>query len=124
LPKPNSPYRRGARRIGADADFARALARQEFGRFYWNDRLEAELRGQLGKPEQKDEAWSRKRERPAPARKENQDKATTTRAPLWQPPRLREQRQKLAEARARLLNGQRERKGPTPAPGGPSGEGC
>lgn len=107
--KPNSSQRRGSRRIGADPEFARALTRQEFGRFYWNDTLEVELRSHLKS--------SRQRHVPAVTPKELANAAVpakapakpdTTCSPQWTPPRLREQRQKLAEARARLLNGRKD----------------
>ena len=37
-----------SRESGHKRRFARALARSVFGRHYWDDRLEAELRRQLG----------------------------------------------------------------------------
>jgi hypothetical protein len=37
------PWRRRGRRIGADAAFAKVLARSEFGRFYSDDREQREI---------------------------------------------------------------------------------
>jgi hypothetical protein len=112
LPKPNSRRRRGARHIGADPEFARTLARQEFGRIYWNDALEAELRKRLRFSQQRQVPAAVPKEPPratAPARVPA--KPETPRSPQWTPPRLREQRQKLAEARARLLEGRKTEHG-------------
>ena len=38
------PFRRHSRRVGADAAFAKAMARSEFGRFYTDEQEQKEVR--------------------------------------------------------------------------------
>jgi hypothetical protein len=103
-----APVRR-RRRIGADADFAKAMARAEFGRFYVDQRQLDEVSRSLGQAEA--------RRRPKPDR-ENEaapppcpnPKAAGTKPQLWHRPSVRERRTELADAMARLTAGARLRK--------------
>jgi hypothetical protein len=86
-------------RRGADAAFAKALARAEFGRFYTDDKDLQEVRRSLarGRQEARPAAngWQKPaRQTAAPAK----NKPTT----LRDAPRLRERRTELAEALQRL----------------------
>ena len=45
LPAPRAPRTKSAKQ--AAAQFAIAVARNEFGRFYWSDKLQGEMKGSL-----------------------------------------------------------------------------
>jgi hypothetical protein len=98
LPKSHSH-----KRNGADAAFARAIARAEFGRFYCNERDLQEVRRSMARGEahrrQKNEAAQ-----PAANRspKPGKPKAPTPKGTPRDAPRLRERRTELAEALQRL----------------------
>jgi hypothetical protein len=90
-------------RRGADAAFARAMARAEFGRFYTDDNDLREVRRSLARRRQENGGGAQPagngsqkptRQTAAPAK----SKLTTLRAA----PRLRERRTELAEALQRL----------------------
>ena len=90
------------RRIGADADFAKALARSEFGRFYTDDREQREIARSLARTRKKRGGVGAE----APERQEAEaqaEKKPSRKAQLWRPPRIRERRSELATARARLM---------------------
>jgi hypothetical protein len=116
---PHSPWRRLPQRKGADAAFAKAMARAEFGKNYTDDAREAEVRRSLarGKARQAREAAPPKL---APAERDkggDQEPdgvpgackpAGTAKFKPWRVIGLREQRQRLATAKARLLNGRQQ----------------
>jgi hypothetical protein len=96
-------------RRGADAAFAKAMARAEFGRFYADDRDLQEVRRSLARRRQENgvaEPTANGSQKPtrqaaAPAK----SKPTTVR----DAPRLRERRSELAEALQRLREGGKQR---------------
>jgi hypothetical protein len=94
----------GSRRIGADAAFAKAMARSEFGRFYTDEQEQREVRRSLDRGRERREADRQMKE----ARKSEADapepaKVTGKSKPaLWKAPSPRHRRSELAEARARL----------------------
>jgi hypothetical protein len=104
LPKSKPQDRRGA-----DAAFAKAMARAEFGRFYTDDRDLQEVRRSLARRRQENPVakpavnGSQKptREKAPPAN----SKPTT----LRDAPRLRERRTELAEALQRLRESSKQR---------------
>jgi hypothetical protein len=104
LPKSKPHARRGA-----DAAFARAMARAEFGRFYTDDKDLQEVRRSLARRRQENGVaqpavnGSQKptRQTPAPAK----TKPTALRGA----PRLRERRTELAEALQRLRESRKPR---------------
>jgi hypothetical protein len=94
----NRPFRLRSRRIGADAAFAKAMARSEFGRFYTDDQEQREIRRSLARAEARRMLQPKANEdAPAPARLAGKAKT----AP-WKEPNPRHRRTELAEARARL----------------------
>ena len=89
-----------SRRVGADAVFAKAMARSEFGRFYTDEQEQREVRRSLARA---------KANRPIfqPERSEGDVKAPVTpagetRREPWKEPNPRHRRTELAEAKARL----------------------
>jgi hypothetical protein len=93
--------------MGADAAFAKAMARSEFGRFYSDDNEQREVARSLARAK----AAAPTSTTPAdvsrsPARKQAVAKR---KAELWREPRVRERRTELADARARLLSAARRR---------------
>jgi hypothetical protein len=105
-PRPGNARVRRRRRIGADAAFARAMARAEFGRFYTDEREQREVRRSL----------EGAKARTAPDNRSSADRAGTAgeaepprpdgkpgaKPKLWHRPGIRERRTELAEAKARL----------------------
>jgi hypothetical protein len=96
-------------RRGADAAFANAMARAEFGRFYTDDRDLQEVRRSLARRRQEDGVAK-------PAVNGSQKPARQTAAPaksksttLRDAPRLRERRTELAEALQRLRESDKQR---------------
>lgn len=88
-----------SRRVGADAAFAKAMARSEFGRFYTDEQEQREIRRSLARGKA-----NRQILQPAKA-KENAPppKAAGKSKPVqWREPSPRHRRTELAEARARL----------------------
>jgi hypothetical protein len=85
--------------MGADAAFAKALARSEFGRFYTDDREQREIALSLargrGTPYQG---------RPQAQEHKIQDKKVVfKRVVPWRPPSVRTRRSEIASALARLM---------------------
>ena len=92
------PFRRHSRRVGADAAFAKAMARSEFGRFYTDEQEQKEVRRSLDRAKGRRESEEQK-----PERKEEIAPARSKCKPvLWHQPSPRLRRTELAEARARL----------------------
>ena len=91
------PFRRHSRRVGADAAFAKAIARSEFGRFYTDEQEQREVRRSLdrAKGRRQPEEQKPEKEEIAPARPKSKPV-------LWRQPSPRLRRTELAEARARL----------------------
>jgi hypothetical protein len=106
-----APLRRRSRRVGADAAFAKAMARSEFGRFYTDDQEQREVRRSLARGKARREADGRmlnsakaKDDTSASAKVQGKTK------PLhWREPSPRHRRSELAEARARLKEAARLR---------------
>jgi len=98
LPKSHS-----CKRNGADAAFARAIARSEFGRFYVDERDVQEVRRSMARREahhrQKDAAAQ---PTASGSPKPDKPKAPKPKGTTRDAPRLRERRTELAEAFARL----------------------
>ena len=94
------PFRQRSRRVGADAAFAKAIARSEFGRFYTDDQEQREGRRSLDRAEAR-----RKPKAPSPEPAKQEEVAPTpskSKRALWHQPSPRLRRTELAEARARL----------------------
>jgi hypothetical protein len=92
------PFHRHSRRVGADAAFAKAMARSEFGRFYTDEQEQKEVRRSLDRAKgrrQPEEQKPDRKEEIAPAR-------SKSKRVLWHQPSPRLRRTELAEARARL----------------------
>ena len=104
------PFRRRLRRVGADAAFAKAMARSEFGRFYTDEQEQREVRRSLARAKARREAKGRM---PDPG--EAEDAAAPVEVPgkakpaQWKEPSPRHRRTELAEARARLREAARHR---------------
>jgi hypothetical protein len=98
---------RRSRRVGANAAFAKAMARSEFGRFYTDQSEQRELARSLARARPASAASRAPADMPrAPSPK----KAVAKRkAAIWREPRVRERRTELADARARLLSAARRR---------------
>ena len=94
------------KRSGADAAFARAIARAEFGRFYCDDNDLREVRRSMARRRQENEAAqpAAKGSRKADKLKAPKPKGTTRTAP-----RLRERRTELVEAFQRLREAGKQR---------------
>ena len=99
------PWRHRSRRVGADAAFAKAMARSEFGRFYTDEAEQREVARSLAKAK----AGSATLRAPAHAPRVRSSKQVIAKrkAELWREPRVRERRTELAGARARLLSAAR-----------------
>ena len=94
----SGPFRLHSRRIGADAAFAKAMARSEFGRFYTDEQEQREIRRSLARAKARRMLQQKPDEdAPAPARVAGKAKPA-----LWKEPNPRYRRTELAEARARL----------------------
>ena len=90
--------------MGADAAFAKAMARSEFGRFYTDDQEQREVRRSLARARARREA-DRRMLQPAMAEANAAAPAKVTgksKPALWKEPSPRNRRTELAEARARL----------------------
>jgi hypothetical protein len=103
--------------VGADAAFAKAMARAEFGRFYTDEREQREVRRSL------ERARARRRvETGGGAAEQVAAEAATARPDgkgrakpkLWHRPSVRERRTEIAEGMARLIAGARRRKAEEP----------
>lgn len=102
-------HKPSSRRVGADAAFAKAMARAEFGRFYTDDREQEEIARSLARGKRNGatpHAPSRSRGGKAAtthgAERDPPDAAKKSRVPIWRQPSLRERRSELALAKARL----------------------
>jgi len=87
------------KRNGADAAFARAIARAEFGRFYCDENDLREVRRSMARRRQTNEATHRAA---TGSLKPGKPKASAPKGTPRDAPRLRERRTELAEAFARL----------------------
>lgn len=100
----NRPSRTRCRRIGADAAFAKAMARSEFGKYYTDEQEQREVRRSLAR------AGSRQATRARTGTPGNSGDAQPERAEprangklkLWHAPSPRHRRTELAAATARL----------------------
>jgi hypothetical protein len=114
-PDKTRPTRRRRQRDGADAAFAKALARSEFGRFYTDDAREREVRASLARAKARRAAKHAKSDLPArnaPTEAAAQPAAAEARPKKhvpWRAPRVRELRQQIADGKARLLQEAKER---------------
>lgn len=107
----NGPARRPSRRIGADAAFAKALARSEFGKFYTDERELREVRRSLERA--KGGRRGPHANSALQAEKPTEPKLKGgTRAKLWAQPCPRHRRSEIADAMARLKLAGRLRKEP------------
>lgn len=105
------PWRRRVRWIGADAEFAKAMARAEFGRFYTDDSREREVARSMARAKARREPAQKKarapREAPADPTPPRDDPKGGTKHALWRAPRARELKQlhgeRIEQAKARLL---------------------
>jgi hypothetical protein len=101
LPK-SHPHKRN----GADAAFARAITRAEFGRFYCDENDLREVRRSMARRRQENEGAQ-----PAATSslKPGKPKAPTLKGATREAPRLRERRTELAEAFQRLREARKQR---------------
>ena len=110
--KPHWRHARVRRRIGADATFAKAMARSEFGRFYTDDNEQREVRRSLADAQARRKAACAAQ---ASAQTNGEAKPSVPEKPgkkkqlPWRKPSVRERRTELAEALARLREARRER---------------
>jgi hypothetical protein len=86
--------------MGADAAFAKAMARSEFGRFYTDEQEQREVRRSLARATARRQA-DRQSSQPAKV-EENAPAPAKTKPALWRELSPRHRRTELAEARARL----------------------
>ena len=103
MPKanPHRPHRRACPRKGADAAFAKAMARSEFGRFYTDDNEQREVRRSLASAQARRQGQQEPQAAPAQDRK-SENPAKKSKSPVSRGVRVRERRTELAEAFARL----------------------
>ena len=96
----NWPWRRRSRRMGADAAFAKAIARSEFGRYYTDDREQREIARSLARGRRipnRDRAQD-------PQEHMLQDKTIVfKRIVPWRPPSVRTRRGEIESALARMM---------------------
>jgi len=91
------------KRNGADAAFARAIARAEFGRFYCDDNDLREVRRSMARGEAHRRQMNEAAQPSASGSpKPDKPKAPKPKGTMRDAPRLRERRTELAEAFARL----------------------
>lgn len=88
-------------RCGADAAFARAMARSEFGHFYFDERDLQEVRRSLARGKTQSES-SRPRQAKAGTGPEHTKPAPRDKGDLWRPVGVRERRSELKAGLARL----------------------
>jgi hypothetical protein len=103
--------------VGADAAFAKAMARAEFGRFYTDEDEQREVRRSLQRARARREAENGG----APAEQARSEAEppglggkTRAKPKLWHHPGVRERRTELAEARAKLMAAAARRMGQAP----------
>jgi hypothetical protein len=100
------PWRRHARRAGADAAFAKAIARSEFGRFYTDEQQMREVARSLAAKARRSPTPRTQEEKAGPS---SDGPPAKCRVRLWHEPSVRERRTELANARARLASAARLR---------------
>jgi hypothetical protein len=103
--------------VGADAAFAKAMARAEFGRFYTDEGEQREVRRSLqrGKARQKAEkGGSAAGQVAASAAIAKPGGKGSAKPKLWHRPGVRERRTEIAEGMARLIAGAKRRKAEEP----------
>jgi hypothetical protein len=83
--------------VGLDAAFAKAIARAEFGQFYVDEQQQREVRRSLDRAK-----GHRKPEQEAESQEQTPPPAPRSKSALWHPPKVRERRTELAEARSRI----------------------
>ena len=112
FPQPGNARVRRRRRMGADAAFAKAMARAEFGQFYTDECEQREVRRSLerGKARRTSDSGGA-REVPVSPRPDGKGKAKPR---LWHRPSVRERRTEIAEGFARLSAGAKRRKAEDP----------
>ena len=88
-------------RRGADAAFARAMARSEFGRFYCDERDLQEVRRSLARTKTRSET-SRPSQTNTDTRQKHMKPAPKDNGKLWRPVGVRERRTELNAGLARL----------------------
>jgi len=96
LPKSKPHARRGA-----DAAFARAMARSEFGRFYCDERDQQEVRRSLARGKTQSQT-PRSSQREADTKREQSNPAPKGKGRVWRPVGVRERRTELEQGLARL----------------------
>jgi hypothetical protein len=102
------PVSRRFRRIGADAAFAKAMARSEFGKFYTDDDEQREVC--LSMLRAKGRLVARAKRPPPEAREPEAQQPKPSRPLTWAPPTPRHRRTEIADATARLKLAARLRK--------------
>ena len=90
------------KRNGADAAFARAMTRAEFGRFYCDDNDLREVRRSMSRSEARRRHNEAAQPEASGSPKPDKPKAPRPKGTTRDAPRLRERRTELAEAFARL----------------------
>jgi hypothetical protein len=101
LPKSKPHARRGA-----DAAFAKAMARAEFGRFYCDDTDLREIRRSMARDKTRSETPQRSQPK-AETNCEQGKPARKGKRSVWRPIGVRERRTELKEGLARLKNGRK-----------------
>ena len=111
----NARVRRRRRRTGADAAFAKAMARAEFGRFYTDECEQREVRRSLerGKARRKSDNGGAE-DMPVGAVPPKPAGKGRAKPRLWHRPSVRERRTEIAEGIARLIAGAKRRKAEDP----------
>jgi hypothetical protein len=112
IPKLGNTRLRRRRRLGADAAFAKAMARAEFGRFYTDECEQREVRRSLERAKARRKAekgGSAAAQVAEPAVAKPADKGSA-KPKLWHRPSVRERRTEIAEGMARLIAGAKRRK--------------
>ena len=87
-------------RRGADAAFARAIARSEFGRFYCDERDQQEVRRSLARGNTQSQTPRSPQRKPDTKREQNP--APKGKGRVWRPVGVRERRTELEQGSARL----------------------
>jgi hypothetical protein len=86
--------------MGADAAFAKAIARSEFGRFYTDDSEQREIARSLAKSRK---TPNRDRTQEPQEHKVQDQKTAFKRVVPWRPPSVRTRRSEIESALARLM---------------------
>jgi hypothetical protein len=94
--------------MGADAAFAKAIARTEFGRFYTDDREQLEIARSVARGRR---TPNRDRTQKPQEHKIQEKKTIFKRMVQWRPPNVRGRRSDIESALARLMAEARSRRG-------------